>query len=193
MTEQEPPRKIRRNLFANECMLMGQLPWAPTRHISDAGNLWTTFDLQVHKVGPDSDYVKGESFRILCKAWGHTAQKMVERCPRFAHVLLMGGLAPDVYSTKQIQLLSRDGHRDAGKNYSRGVLCFHVSFARIIRKPARKDEKTMRVPKDEYRRLKSMERHFDPKGEWLDPEVARRYDLGDDEFDDLLTEGVDPC
>lgn len=181
--------RYRRNLFINSVTLMGMVPFAPEPRIAkNTGSLWTTFDLSVHSVQFDGSYKPGESVTILCKAWGETARKMVDRCPAKTFVLVRGSLAPDEYTNKNIRALELAAGKSRNKS-RRGVVVLHVELARIVRKSV-ETQKTIRINRDEYRRLKALEKHHDPDGTWLDPEVMARYNLGDDEFDSL-TEGTD--
>lgn len=189
--EQHPKEpKYRSNLYINTVTLMGLVPFAPTARISKStGALWTTFDLSVHSVGGDGQYRSGESFVAMCKAWGHTARGLVDRVAAKSFVLVHGSIAPDQYSTKRIRLMEHQTDQPRKKS-TRGIVCIHVDQARLIRKPV-DARATINIRRDEYRRLKALEKHFDPHGGWLDPAILARYDLDSEEFDDLISEGAD--
>lgn len=168
---------------------MGMVPFAPTARIAkESGALWATFDLAFHSMEADGEFRSGASVTMLCKAWGETARKMVDKVPAKTFVLVRGHLAVDSYRSNTIKLLEMRAGMSPKKS-TRGVINLHVTMARVIRKPA-ETTKTIRLNRDEYHRLKALEKHFDPDGAWLDPEIQKRYALDEEELDDLTTEGI---
>lgn len=165
--------KTRSSKYMHHLFLMGMVVLPPVPKISTGGDLWCFWTMHFQDFTAKND--SSRSFRVLCKAWNFTAQRMVDTCKKHDQVLVQGRLIQDTYWREVLR-----GHQKTVPQLDalrkRGVLCIAVSQARLVSRPGNRFIKGhVQVPVAEYKRLKMMERELDPQGNWIPSEVLDRY------------------
>lgn len=170
------------NCFVNLNVLCGLVVSDPKQIQTRDGSVVAAFTMQLERIGPEGQTLPHSLSHPLVKTFGITAQKVLDRVEKFDVVLVVGHLERDGYGQRFCE---------AGSPIAkRGPILVNADYVRImpIRRGFRKG--SVLVPVAEFRRLKLLEKHFDPEKTWVPPEALERYSLDDlvepDEMDGIL-------